>query len=335
MNEKVSVVIPAFNCEKTIERCIESVLNQTYSKLEIIVINDGSTDNTLDKMEKFDNKIIVINKNNSGPSETRNIGIERATGKYMFFLDSDDYLHPKAIEILLKEFSEGIDIVRGNYYFIRNKKIFKNNKFPSFEKINSKEMLNKYMMQNSIWNTVWGQLIKMEYCKKVRFDKNIRIGEDLLFNYQLYNNVKMIKCVNFHLYYYVDNCNSITRALNSNSIKKNMNDIIKNYEFLYKKIKEKNSKYFIVERCIQSIMSYERQLIFVSFFKEKDFIVNFSKNKVVNKFLSLYISKKYKIDVFLNKNKLLKLYIIYIILTYVPLKFIKEIFKKFYNNKEL
>lgn len=332
MNEKVSIIIPAFNCNKTIERCIESVLNQTYSKLEIIVINDGSNDNTLDKIEKYNKKILIINKENTGPSETRNIGIDKATGKYVFFLDSDDYLHPKAIEILLKQISDDIDIVRCNYYFVKNKKILMNNKFPSFKEVNSKEMLNKYMMQNSIWNTVWGQLIKMEHCKKVRFDKNIRIGEDLLFNYQLYSKIKMIKCINLPLYYYVDNYNSITRALNSSSIKKNMNDIKKNYEFLYEKIKEENSKKFIVERCIQSIMSYQRQLVFISFFKEKDFITNFNENKIINKFLFLYSSKKYKIDIFFNKHKLYILYIIYIILTYVPLKFIKEFFKRIRTN---
>ena len=92
---KISIIIPAYNCEKYIERCVKSILCQTYHNLEIIVINDGSKDNTIKVLKKLgneDNRIVVINKENTGVSDTRNLGLEKATGDYIGFVDSDDYI---------------------------------------------------------------------------------------------------------------------------------------------------------------------------------------------------------------------------------------------------
>ena len=92
---KISIIIPAYNVEKYIDKCITSVINQTYDNIEAIIVNDGSTDNTaliIEKYSEVDNRIIVVNKENSGVSDSRNIGIENITGDYAFFLDSDDWI---------------------------------------------------------------------------------------------------------------------------------------------------------------------------------------------------------------------------------------------------
>ena len=116
----ISIIIPIYNNEKFISRCLDSIINQTYKKIEIIIVNDGSTDKSLDvisKYEKKDNRIKVINKKNEGVSIARNIGIESSKGDYITFVDADDWLELDAIEKLYIEITEkNVDVVRGNYY---------------------------------------------------------------------------------------------------------------------------------------------------------------------------------------------------------------------------
>ena len=96
--DKISIIVPIYNCEKYLKRCLESIINQTYNNLEIILLNDGSSDNSLKIIKEYkkkDNRIIVIDKKNTGVSDTRNIGIQKASGKYICFCDSDDVLELK------------------------------------------------------------------------------------------------------------------------------------------------------------------------------------------------------------------------------------------------
>lgn len=107
MNELISLIIPVFNVEKYLDKCVETIVNQTYSNLEIILVDDGSTDSSGEKCDywkKKDNRIIVIHKKNGGLSSARNAGIEIATGKYISFIDSDDFIDLKMIEILRKNY---------------------------------------------------------------------------------------------------------------------------------------------------------------------------------------------------------------------------------------
>ena len=102
--KKVSIIIPAYNAEKTIKKCLNSVCNQTYENIEIIIVNDGSTDNSLDiceEYEKKDDRIIIISKENGGLSDARNKGIDIAKGKYITFIDSDDYVDLEFISIMV------------------------------------------------------------------------------------------------------------------------------------------------------------------------------------------------------------------------------------------
>ena len=101
----ISIIVPVYNVDKYIERCIQSIINQTYKNLEIILIDDGSTDKSgaiCDKYSKIDNRINVIHKKNGGLSEARNVGLDIARGDYIGFVDSDDYIHPQMYELLYK-----------------------------------------------------------------------------------------------------------------------------------------------------------------------------------------------------------------------------------------
>lgn len=105
-NELISIVIPVYNVENFLERCITSVLNQTFENIEIILVNDGSTDNSLricQQYEKIDSRIFIINQENQGLSAARNSGINQARGKYICFIDSDDWIHEKYLEILYND----------------------------------------------------------------------------------------------------------------------------------------------------------------------------------------------------------------------------------------
>lgn len=117
--EKISIIIPVYNNELFLDKCLTSVINQTYKNLEIILINDGSKDKSLKIMKKYeakDNRIIIIDKENEGVSIARNKGIDRSTGKYITFLDSDDYLELNAIEIMYQTLNkQKVNLLRSNY----------------------------------------------------------------------------------------------------------------------------------------------------------------------------------------------------------------------------
>ncbi|HAB66354.1 MAG TPA: glycosyltransferase family 2 protein, partial [Firmicutes bacterium] len=118
MNSKISIIIPVYNGEKFIEDCINSILKQTYSNYEIVLVNDGSVDKTREIIESFDNeKIRLFNIENNGVSNARNFGIEHATGDYILFVDADDKIDNKTLEILINKQKEyDVDIIRYNGY---------------------------------------------------------------------------------------------------------------------------------------------------------------------------------------------------------------------------
>lgn len=199
--EMISVVIPIYNTEKYLERCIDSVCEQTYNNLEIILINDGSTDKTEEICLKFsekDNRIKYFYKKNEGVSIARNMGIKEATGKFLYFLDSDDWIEKNCIEELYKNISNyelsfclHSKNKKSNFEFVINKKEFLENLFyPS-----------KYEYQGYIWN----KLFEVEIIKKnkIFFEEKIKYNEDRLFVFKYIQKMKTnIKFVDKILYHY-------------------------------------------------------------------------------------------------------------------------------------
>lgn len=122
----VSIIVPVYNSEETLARCINSILDQQYRNIEVILVNDGSTDNSLNICREFaetDSRIIVIDKENTGVSDTRNRGIAQATGKYLHFVDSDDWIAENAVKVLVDRMQEtGCDLVISGFYRVINGK---------------------------------------------------------------------------------------------------------------------------------------------------------------------------------------------------------------------
>ncbi len=191
MDEKlVSVIVPAYNIEDYIGRCLDSIISQTYKNLEIIVVDDGSRDHTgeiLDNYAKKDRRIKVIHKENGGVSSARNKGIEAAEGDYIGFIDGDDFIEPEMYKILLDLLEEenadiahcGYQMVfpdRVDYYHNTGKK-----KIQTTEE-GLKDLLSGEMIEPGLVN----KLYKKKLVKNCRLDETVKINEDLLMNYQLF-----------------------------------------------------------------------------------------------------------------------------------------------------
>lgn len=190
---KVSVIIPVYNAQAWIDRCLKSVVDQTYRNLEIIVLNDGSTDKTLEILKKNsvqDERIKIINKENSGTYLTRKMGIRKSVGEVIFHTDADDYLEPCAIELLVRKMNEtNSDIVIGNNYELQNgKKKLIWNKLPL--KQNQLELV-KSLLNNDIKSYIWGKLFKRELLTDINYDVPQLLQEDVLANLHIFLNKKV------------------------------------------------------------------------------------------------------------------------------------------------
>ena len=168
MKHKFSLIIPAYNVEKYIKKCLDSVLNQTYNNYEIIIINDGSTDNTSKILESYksNKKIKIINQENKGLSNARNTGVSNAKGDYILFIDSDDFIEKELLEILNKTIKDE-DLVRFQIRILdETNKIIKEYKEETFNNLNGIEAFNKLSKYN---------LVELAVCyayKKDTFLKN-------------------------------------------------------------------------------------------------------------------------------------------------------------------
>lgn len=222
-NKLVSVIIPVYNGENYIKQCVNSVLNQTYDNVEIIVINDGSTDSTLIILESLNSneKLNVYSINNSGVSVARNTGIQFSSGDYIFFLDADDSITDNCIENLINtcELLQA-DYVKCAVYLENN--VYNNRAIP----INDKLLVDYYQNKSFQFGVIWGILIKRDLILKYNLQfENYKYGEDTLFFANLISLCEKGYFLNSGLYKYnVDNCNSAT---------KNLKYTIENFQKLY------------------------------------------------------------------------------------------------------
>lgn len=193
---KVSVVIPVYNTEKYLRACLSSVINQTYSNIEIIIINDGSSDNSAlicKEYSEIDKRITFIDKKNGGVSVARNIGITLAKGEWIHFLDSDDFLDLDAFDNLIKIASNtGCDIIQFGLRKFMAGNIVGENKSSSYQEYQD---LALFLRENKLKPVSAGlHLFRLQIIKdnKVKFNEKLRHNEDMLFVYSLYCHFKKI-----------------------------------------------------------------------------------------------------------------------------------------------
>lgn len=190
MQEIISIIVPVYNAEDTLDRCVKSLMSQTYKNIEIILVNDGSKDASLDickKYEKEDSRIIVINKDNGGVSSARNAGIDIASGKFIMFCDSDDWAEPNWCEELITNYEPECLVMCG-FYIEGNQNVVP-------YKICSKTPNERYsrnsfyQLKLSFFNSPWSKIYLKSRLNKngIRFDINFTNGEDFLFNLKYLN----------------------------------------------------------------------------------------------------------------------------------------------------
>ena len=210
MQELITVIINVYNREDLIKKCLESVINQTYKNLEILIINDGSTDNTLKICESYkDERIRIITTKNLGLSKSRNIGIENSKGEYLYFVDSDDFIEKDVIEYLynlIKKYNLKLSTCTPktiyNYNFnVKNKK-------EKIDVIDSYEMLKKVVLAEDTAGTTWNKLYKKELFNNIRFEN--RIINDIVVTYKLVIEAGKIVYSNQKKYYYLKHKNAMT-----------------------------------------------------------------------------------------------------------------------------
>ena len=207
----ISVIINVYNGEKYIKKCLDSVINQTYKDLDILIINDGSTDNTLSICESYnDKRIRIISTENKGLSLSRNVGIDNAKGEYIYFIDSDDYIESDTIEYLynlITKYSK--DISACKQLMIYDYDFNFNQASEKIEELNSKEMLKKIFLRKDNSVTIWNKLIKKELFNDLRFEN--RIINDIAFTHKIIMKTDKIVCSNQIKYYHLKNSDSICR----------------------------------------------------------------------------------------------------------------------------
>lgn len=192
---QISIIIPIYNVEQYLEQCLDSVIGQSYKNLQIILVDDGSTDSSADicrKYEKKDSRIIFIQKENGGLSDARNVGTSIATGEFTFYLDSDDFLESNAIEILeMLQRKEDYDIVLGNYYYV-----YPESKYEAKHVFVHEMSLNNYeameaLMTGNIQSFAWGKLFRTNIVQKYLFPKG-RLFEDHYWTHLVFGEAKKI-----------------------------------------------------------------------------------------------------------------------------------------------
>lgn len=205
MDELISIIVPIYNTERYIDRCLESLVNQTYKKIEIILVDDGSTDKSLRKCDEWKNKdkrIKVIYKKHTKTSDTRNKGIENATGKYLFFVDSDDYIDLDIIEELYKEMIETDSDISACGFVLET---YTEN-IPKFSETNyvadSEEAIRRLFMHDDISLAICDKLYKREIFEDIRFPVG-KTHEDIGTLYKLLDKAEKICHINRAGYHYI------------------------------------------------------------------------------------------------------------------------------------
>lgn len=263
---KVSVIVPVYNVEDYIEECIASILNQTLKEIEIIIVNDGTKDNSMKKLEKYllDSRIKVVNKENGGLSSARNAGLRIAKGEYIAFIDSDDFIELTMLEDLYNN-SEDSEVVFSDIILYDNitKKVEKFKKDLSFEKIVNKG--NYLFVETS--TAVWNKIYKRSYLEKFNFsfiDKII--NEDDEFSIKALFLAKKVKHIKkYHYYYRINREKSIVNSINSNKDEKYNLFFINSMEKIIESIKKFSKKYEknfnSFEKILLKLYEIEQQII--------------------------------------------------------------------------
>ena len=283
---KISVVVPVYNTEKYLKRCVDSILNQKMKDYELIIVNDGSQDNSEEIIKKYEqqysNIIKYYKKENGGLSDARNYGVAKATGKYICFIDSDDYIAEDLFEKLEKYIEQDVDLIK--YKCIRvneQNEIIEKVTGPVFDKKSGQEAFNELYSSDVLMETAWLYLYKAKYYKENNYEFPIKkYHEDWAIVPYIVLNAESIISTDIYGYYYVQTSSSITRNNNDEKIFQRSKDMLEHYDNIMKKIDNKqglaydNYKIYMTNCLILKLNELPQKY-------HKEYITEIKKRKII------------------------------------------------------
>ena len=291
MNDLISIIVPVYNVEQYLDRCIESIINQTYTNLEIILVDDGSPDNCPDMCDKWaekDNRIKVIHQANMGAGAARNAGLDNANGKYIGFIDSDDYISKEMYEHLYSLMTPDIDIVECEYALVYNdyELIYEKNFSSSIYSV--KDAFEEHIKEHYFKQLIWNKLYKKHILNNVRFPTNSKI-DDEFFTYKVIGNANYLLHSDKICYAYRQNNNSIMHTINLNNLIQSIDAKILRHKYVILNFPD------LQETSLTSLLYYcifiGQKALYVKNSKEKKIII-----KKLNDIIKKYPIKKIKLN---------------------------------------
>lgn len=264
---KISVIVPVYNTENYIAKCLNSILAQKMQDFEIIVVNDGSTDNSesiIKNLQKdYPEKIKYFKKTNGGLSDARNFGVKKACGEYLCFVDSDDFIYEGLFESLKKYIKQKVDLIK--YKCIRvdeNYKEIERINGPIFEKRGGEDAFNDLYAKDTLIEPAWLYLYNREFYLNNKFSFPInKYHEDWAIIPFVIIMAKTVVSVDVYGYYYVQSLNSITRNNNDEKIYQRACDMLEHYDNLVEKVQKSDIK----NNTIQNFKIYMSNCLFLKF----------------------------------------------------------------------
>lgn len=254
-NDLISIIIPVYKVEEYLEKCIESVLKQTYTNLQIILVDDGSPDNCgkiCDEYAKKDPRIEVIHKVNGGLSDARNVGIAQAKGKYIGFVDSDDYIKEDMYEILInliKEYDADVSIC--NLYDVIDGKEYIRNNENGIQEYGRLEILKEVLLDKNIQSYAWNKLYKKELFDEIKYPIGKKY-EDIGTTFYVFEKCNKIVVTSKPEYYYLKRSDSLVNNVTESTVLDYTDIIIQRYLYTQKNIEElrKYNNYYLAKTLI-------------------------------------------------------------------------------------
>ena len=245
MEPTVSIIVPVYNARDYLERCVDSILNQEYTDLELLLVNDGSTDGSGELCENYrktDPRVHVIHKENTGVSDSRNLAIRRARGKYLQFADSDDWMAPEAAKLLVRKAEEtGCDMVIADFYRVIGDRVSHKGDIEE-DKVMTKEEFASHMMERpsdfyygALWNKLYRRNIVEEH--QLSMNREISWCEDFMFNLEYLRYARSISALQIPIYYYVKRKGSlVSQSMNISKVIQMKLVVFEYYNNFYKHV---------------------------------------------------------------------------------------------------
>jgi glycosyltransferase involved in cell wall biosynthesis len=214
---KISIVVPVYNAEKYLPACLDSIIKQTFTDFELLLVDDGSTDGSNAICQEYarrDFRIHILSKKNGGASSARNFGINKAQGEWITFIDSDDWVTDDFLEQMLNAASElDADAVFCNCFLVKDNKITRNLIYTENKMKTSAEILKQFLLISGMRSELWGKIFKRNFLTSLRLNEYLKIGEDMLYLIELYYHQQLKTVVlKEPFYYYRQLKTSVMRA---------------------------------------------------------------------------------------------------------------------------